>query len=114
MFDHKNFLILKIRFIRLMLEIMQKYFNENLRIQFNVLNVLQKIVKIFLFFCFVNMCIILSHYFTIVNFLAITNRLIIHVKRVIIQTKNIQLLINLIKEIKYMNEFFRKKKYQSI
>ena len=43
-----------------------------------------------------------------------TNRLIIHVKRVIIQAKNMQLLINLIKEIKYMNKFFRKKKHQSI
>ena len=32
MFDHENFLILKIKFIRLIRKIMQKYFNENLRI----------------------------------------------------------------------------------
>ena len=84
MFDHENFLILKMRFVRLMQEIMQKYFNKNLRIQFNVLNVLQKIVKMFLFFVFVNMCIILLYYFTIVNFFEMINYLIIHVKRVII------------------------------
>ena len=111
MFDHENFLISKMKFIHLMREIMQKYFNENLRIQFNALNVLQKIVKVFLLFIFVNICIILSHYFTIVNFLAVINRLIIHVKRVIVQTKNIQLLMNLMKEMKYMNELFRKKKH---
>ena len=114
MFDHENFLILKMKFVRLMREVMQKYFNENLRIQFNVLNALQKIIKMFFFSVFVNICIILSHYFIIVNFLAMTNCLIIHVKRVIVQTKNMQLLMNLIKEIKYMNEFFRKKKHQLI
>ena len=113
-FNYENFLILKMRFVRLMRKIMQKYFNENLRIQFNVLSILQKIVKMFLFFIFVNMCIIFSHYFTIVNFFAMINRLIIHIKRVIIQTKNMQLLINLMRKIKYMNELFRKKEHQSI
>ena len=83
-FDHENLLILKIKFVYLMQKIMQKYFNKNLRIQFNVLNVLQKIIKMFLSSVFVNIYIILSHYFTIVNFLAMTNRLIIHVKRVIV------------------------------
>ena len=112
--DHENFLILKIKFIRLMRKVMQKYFNENLRIQFNALNALQKIVKTFLSFVFVNIYIILSYYFTIVNSFAMTNCLIIHVKRVIVQAKDMQLLMNLMKEMKYMNELFRKKKHQLI
>ena len=40
MFEHKNFLIFRIKFACLIREIMQKYFNENLRIQSAVLNVL--------------------------------------------------------------------------
>ena len=63
MFNYKNFLILKRKFIHLMRKIIRKYFNKNLGIQFNVLNVLQKIVKIFFFSVFVNICIILSYYF---------------------------------------------------
>ena len=84
MSEHENFLISKMKFARLVRKIMQKYSNENLRIQSAVLNVLQKIVKTFLFSLFFNMCIIFSHYFTIVDQYAMTNRLIIHVKHVII------------------------------
>ena len=40
-----------------------------------------------------------------------TNRLIIHIKCVIIQRKNMILLVDLMKNIKYMNDFFRKKKH---
>ena len=84
MFEHENFLILKMKFACLVQKIMQKYLNEDLRIQFAILNVLQKIVKTFLFSLFFSMCIILSYYFIIIDQYAMTNRLIIHVKRVII------------------------------
>ena len=50
MFKHENFLISKMKFVRLIYKIMQKYFNENLRIQSAVLNVLQKIMKMFFFY----------------------------------------------------------------
>ena len=85
-----------------------------MRIQFAALNVLQEIIKTFLSSFFFNIYIIFSHYFIIADQYAVTNRLIIHVKRVIIQEKNMILLVNLIKDIKYMNDFFRKKKHQSI
>ena len=114
MFEHEDFLISKMRFICLVRKIMQKYSNENLRIQFAALNALQKIVKTFFSSFFFNMCIIFSHYFTIVDQYAMTNRLIIHVKRVIIQEKNMILLVDLMKDIKYMNDLFRKKGHQSI
>ena len=52
MFEHEDFLISKIRFARFIRKIMQKYSNENLRIQFVVLNALQEIVKTFFFFHF--------------------------------------------------------------
>ena len=84
MSEHKNFLISKMKFVHLVRKIMQKYLNENLRIQSVVLNALQEIVKTFLSLFFFSMCIILSHYFTIADQYAMTNRLIIHVKRVII------------------------------
>ena len=61
MFEHEDFLISKMKFIYLVREIMQKYLNENLRIQSAVLNVLQKIVKTFLSSFFFNMCIFFSH-----------------------------------------------------
>ena len=67
MFEYKNFLISKIKFIHFVREIMQKYLNENLCIQFVILNVLQKIIKMFFFSFFFNMCIIFSHYFTIAD-----------------------------------------------
>ena len=67
MSEHENFLIPKMKFARLVRKIMQKYLNENLRIQSAVLNALQKIVKIFLSSFFFNMYIILSHYFTIAD-----------------------------------------------
>ena len=82
--EHENFLISKIRFVRLIHEIMQKYFNGNLRIQFVVLNVLQEIMKTFLSLFFFSICIILSYYFIIADQFAVTNRLIIHIKHVII------------------------------
>ena len=93
---------------------MQKYFNENLRIQFTALNILQEAVKTFFSSFFFSICIILSHYFTIVDQFAVTNRLIIYVKRVIIQEKNITLLVDLMREIKYMKDLFRKNEHQSI
>ena len=114
MSEHEDFLISKMKFAHLVRKIMQKYSNENLRIQSAVLNALQKIVKMFFFSFFFNMCIIFSHYFTIVDQYAVTNRLIIHVKRVIIQEKNMTLLVDLMKNMKYMNNLFRKKKHQSI
>ena len=114
MSEHEDFLISKIKFARFVREIMQKYLNENLRIQFAALNALQKIIKTFLSSLFFNMYIILSHYFIIVDQYAVTNRLIIYVKRVIIQEKNIALLVDLMKNMKYMNNFFRKEKHQSI
>ena len=40
MLEHENFLISKRKFVYLICEIMYKYFNENLRIQFVILNVL--------------------------------------------------------------------------
>ena len=63
MSDYENFLISKTRFNRLMRKIMQQYFNDELKIQFIVLNALQKTVKTFLFLIFTNMCIILLHYY---------------------------------------------------
>ena len=102
------------RFVHFVREIMQKYSNENLRIQFAALNALQKVVKTFFSSFFFNMCIILSHYFIIADQYAMTNRLIIHVKRVIIQKKNMILLVDLMKDMKYMNDLFRKKRHQSI
>ena len=114
MFEHENFLILKIKFVHLVQKIMQKYSNENLRIQSAALNVLQKIIKTFFSSFFFSMGIIFSHYFIIVDQYAVTNRLIIHIKRVIIQKKNITLLIDLMKDMRYMNNLFRKKKHQSI
>ena len=114
MFEHEDFLISKIKFARFVREIMQKYSNENLRIQFAVLNVLQKIVKTFFSSLFFNMCIIFSHYFIIADQYAVTNRLTIHVKHVIIQEKDMTLLVDLMKNIKYINDLFRKKRHQSI
>ena len=114
MFEHENFLISKMKFARFVRKIMQKYLNENLRIQSAVLNALQKIVKTFLSSFFFNMCIIFLHYFIIIDQYAVTNRLTIHVKRVIIQEKNMILLVDLMKDIKYMNDLFRKKGHQSI
>ena len=114
MFEHENFLISKMRFARLIQEIIQKYLNGNLRIQSAVLSALQETVKTFLSSFFFNMCIILSHYFIIADQYAMTNRLIIHAKRVIIQEKNMILLVDLMKNMKYMNDFFRKKEHQSI
>ena len=111
MFEYEDFLISKMKFARFVREIIQKYLNENLRIQSAVLNALQKIVKTFFSSLFFNICIIFSHYFTIVDQYAMTNRLIIHVKRVIIQKKNMTLLVDLMRNIKYMNDFFRKKRH---
>ena len=114
MSEHEDFLISKMRFARFVRKIMQKYSNGNLRIQFAALNALQKVVKTFLSSLFFNMCIIFSHYFTIIDQYAVTNRLIIHVKHVIIQEKNMTLLVDLMRNIKYMNDLFRKKRHQSI
>ena len=114
MSEHEDFLISKMKFIHLVRKIMQKYSNEDLRIQFTALSALQKIMKTFFSLFFFNMCIIFSYYFTIVDQYAVTNRLTIHVKRVIIQEKNMTLLVDLMKDMKYMNDFFRKKRHQSI
>ena len=111
MSEHEDFLISKMRFVRFVREIMQKYLNENLRIQSAVLSALQKTVKTFLSSLFFNMCIIFSHYFTIADQYAMTNRLIIYVKRVIIQEKNMTLLVDLMKNMRYMNDLFRKKEH---
>ena len=84
MSKHEDYLISKMRFVHFVRKIMQKYSNENLRIQSAALNALQEIMKMFFFSLFFNICIILSHYFTIADQYAVMNRLIIHIKRVII------------------------------